>query len=275
MNFLAMLLLLALRRFDFSWSDFFLRAERHKKWLARMGENGGIVPWCLLVAAPSVLFFALTMTLGGFWGQLFLLLITLVAMLWLMGVQSEFRHVDELLIRGAMRDEQGFEELAKEAFGVEQTTDTHAYKRDLGERVLEKERDSFLAFFWLIVLGPGAVWFVVMHRQWCRQYEVSSWQQHLSDGLVWPVQRLMILCMALAGDYVDVMTLLHKNVTTLKSHASDLLACAHAALGLETNRVTEQDALTSTAAYLEALQSLQLRCMALWLMLGALWVLLL
>ena len=104
MKFLVLILVLGLRRLDTSWPLWISNPQRHQGWLQqwsnRLGQGQRV--WWLAVLLPAVLIAALTCWLDGFWGQLLVLALGIALMLWLVGGQSEFRHVDELLVRGVL-----------------------------------------------------------------------------------------------------------------------------------------------------------------------------
>ena len=92
----------------------------------------------------------------------------------------------------------------------------------------------------------------------------------------WPVQRLLVLSMALAGDFAAVMDSMRHRWFSLansdEAAASLLLDAARAASDL--SPIDEQSSLLERMQPMEELQGLVLRCVAIWLIACALWVLL-
>ena len=166
MKFLVLILVLGLRRLDTSWPLWISNPQRHQGWLQqwsnRLGQGQRV--WWLAVLLPAVLIAALTCWLDGFWGQLLVLALGIALMLWLVGGQSEFRHVDELLVRGRMNDPEGFAALATDEFDVTGTPGDPDYQSALTERILAREQGLFVAIFWLVLLGFGAAFLVVPGR---------------------------------------------------------------------------------------------------------------
>lgn len=279
MKFLVLILVLGLRRLEVSWPQWLTLRSRHQTWLQSLGNRLGNGPllYLLAVLLPAVLLALLGCALQGFWAQWLWLLMALLVLVWLMGGQSEFRHVDELLVRGRMNDPEGFAALASEEFGVTGDPTEIAYQEQLSERALAREFRVFAVIFWLMVLGlPGAfLW--VMNQAWLQRVGVeSSAIATLHRWMSWPVQRLLVLSMALAGDFAAVMDSMRHRWFSLansdEAAASLLLDAARAASDL--SPIDEQSSLLERMQPMEELQGLVLRCVAIWLITCALWVLL-
>lgn len=275
MKFLVLILVLGLRRLDTSWPLWISNPQRHQGWLQqwsnRLGQGQRV--WWLAVLLPAVLIAALTCWLDGFWGQLLVLALGTALMLWLVGGQSEFRHVDELLVRGRMNDPEGFAALATDEFDVTGTPGDPDYQSALTERILAREQGLFVAIFWLVLLGFGAAFLVVLNRAWLSragEEQGNSWQARLDGWACWPANRLLVLSMALAGDFTAVMEKMRGHWLRQEHSGDSLQQVVNVAL--ETSPSGEPGSLSAALDHLESLQGLLLRCVAIWLILSALWI---
>ena len=275
MKFLVLILVLGLRRLDTSWPLWLTNPQRHQGWLQQWGNRlgQGQRVWWLAVLLPALLIYALTCWLDGFWGQLMVLLLGVILMLWLAGGQSEFRHVDELLVRGRMNDPEGFAALATDEFDVTGTPDDPAYQSALTEKILAREQQLFIAIFWLVLLGFAAAFLVVLNRAWvirAGDEQANHWQTRLDSWLSWPANRLLVLSMALAGDFTAVMEKMRGHWSRQEHSGQALQQVANVAL--EDSQASGEGSLSAALDHLESLQGLLLRCVAIWLILAALWV---
>lgn len=275
MKLLVLILVLGLRRLDTSWPLWITNPQRHQGWLQqwnnRLGQGQRV--WWLAVLLPAVLISALTCWLDGFWGQLLVLVLGIALMLWLVGGQSEFRHVDELLVRGRMNDPDGFAALTTDEFDVTGTPGEPAYQSALTEKILLREQQLFIAIFWLVVLGFGAAFLVVLNRAWlirADQKDVNSWQARLDGWLCWPANKLLVLSLALAGDFTAVMEKMRGRWWSREQGDQSLPEVASVALDAPQGQ--SDGSLSSAMDHLESLQGLLLRCVAIWLILAALWI---
>ncbi|MCG8392696.1 MAG: hypothetical protein MI745_06405 [Pseudomonadales bacterium] len=272
MKFLVLIVVLGLRRLDISWPHWLVDGQRHRAWLKQWGNRTGAGQWLwwLAVALPAGVFMVLECWLGGFWGQLVLLALGIALMLWLVGGQSEFRHVDELLVRGRMNDPDGFAALAQDEFAVTGTPGQGDYHQALSQTILEREQQLFVAIFWLVVLGPGAAFLVVLNRAWLNlAQQDAGWQTTLDQLLCWPGRKLLVLSMALAGDFTAVMDKMRGQWANPDQQGEQLLAVVKVAL--EDVQMSD-GAFPSALDELESMQGLLLRCVAIWLILAAIWI---
>lgn len=281
MKFIVLIVVMGLRRMDTGWPSLLAGDERHQCWLQRCGNHIGQPGrvWWGAVLLPAVLIGWGACWLSGFWGQLLVLGLGTPLLLWLIGSYSEFRHVDELLVRGRMNDPEGFAALATDEFSVDGVPGDPAYHQQLNEQILAREERLFVAIFWLVLLGFGAAFLVVMNHAWLQRQRRhcsegdSPWQQTLDDWLRFPARQLLILSMALAGGFSAVMNQMRGSWWQLHPPASLLLSVANVA--------REEDSAASSATLnvamdqLEGLQGLLLRCVAIWLIVAALWMILL
>ncbi|MED5389209.1 MAG: hypothetical protein VX793_10185 [Pseudomonadota bacterium] len=275
MKFLVLILVLGVRRLDTGWPFWLANPHRHQGWLQqwsnRLGPGQRV--WWLAVLLPAVLVSTLACWLDGFWGQLLVLLLGIVLLLWLVGVHSEFRHVDELLVRGRMNDPDGFAALAADEFGVNGTPGQSAYQQELVGKILSRELQLFIAIFWLVLLGPGAAFLVVLNRVWVDEKGeegAGSWQSRLNDWLCWPANKLLLLSMALAGDFTAVMEKMRGR--WLRRDPENAVLQDVATIALEEPLPAQTNTLSTMLDHLESLQGLLLRCVAIWLILSALWI---
>ncbi|EKF74242.1 inner membrane protein AmpE [Alcanivorax hongdengensis A-11-3] len=275
MKILLLLVVLGLRRLDIHWPAWLMDEQRHDRWLqawaARFGQ--GMLLWWLAVVLPSVLL-TLLFAYGDSIGFLLLLLVPAgILLLWLLGAQSEFRYVDELLVRGHMNDSQGFADLAADEFGISGSTQTPDYFPALTARILEREMRLFAAIFWLMTLGFGALTFYLLNRVWLNRQEQSDSRlrdlQAILDGIP---RQLLVLCMALAGNFSAVMSRMNGHWWRQDKAAPPLDQIVLVALDDAPGKAPVS--LPEGMEQLEALQGLLLRCMAIWLILAALWVVL-
>ena len=274
MTFLMLILVLGLRRLESSWPHWMMDRQRHQAWLQRVASrfgNGGLL-WCLGIGVPAVALALLECWLQGVWGQWLWLLLGGVVLLWLLGGHSEFRQVDELLIRGRMSDPDGFAALAEDEFGVAGDPCDPAVQQALAEEVLGRELRLFVAIFWLVILGLPAALVVVLNGAWAQRAERDNthWAARLDHWLTWPAQRLLIFSMAVVGDFAAVLDCMRGHWLSLQGAEKHVAMAAQVAMD-----VPEQEEGTPfyrIIAPLESLQGLLLRCMAVWLILAAIWV---
>jgi AmpE protein len=91
-------------------------------------------------------------------------------------------------------------------------------------------------------------------------------------AMFWLPSRLLIVVMALAGDFRRVMEAVDGRMLQLDDNHRVLEDAAIAALDLDAE--PDPDDLQAGIDMLEALQSLLLRCLALWLIMAAIWIML-
>ena len=99
MKFIVLIVVMGLRRMDAGWSPLLAGEERHQRWLQRCGSRIGQPNrvWWVAVLLPAVLIAWGACWLSGFWGQLLVLGLGTLLLLWLLGSHSEFRHVLSLI----------------------------------------------------------------------------------------------------------------------------------------------------------------------------------
>lgn len=274
MRLLVILLVLAARHLDSGWPAWLRRADRHQRLLASLAPHQhGVIGWWSAVALPAVLAALLFGWLHGFWGALSTLVLGTVLLLWLVGVESEFRSADVLLARGRMNDRAGLLAGAREAFGHPEGEPDRAWFSGLGECLLERAAGLFAVIFWVSVLGFGAALLLVLNRAWlARHPDHCDWSRSLDAAMSWIPNRLSALALALVGHFGVVMRVLEGRFWRLDDGAGLLGQAARAALG-DQGRSAETG-FQAGVDLLEALQSLLLRALAVWLIFAAVWTLL-
>ncbi|MBD3651270.1 MAG: hypothetical protein HUJ15_08030, partial [Alcanivorax sp.] len=188
MKLLVILLVLALRRRDGGWPLWLTREERHQCFIDRLSPGGGALAWWLAVALPTLLVALLFSWLCGLAGALLTLLLGGGLLLWLIGVESEFRRMDTLLVRGRMNDRDALAGSAARAFDTGPLDDgpdnERAWFNYLADRFVLRAGDLFAVLFWVTVLGFGAALLFVLTRAWLRRHpEHSDWARSLDIAL--------------------------------------------------------------------------------------------
>lgn len=281
MKLLILLVVLGLRRIELAWPAWLIDPARFARLLLPLGDLAGavrlagVLRWALMVALPAVV-------IGGLIAWLHCVLWGLpgwiaggLLLLWLLGPGSESRQVDDLLVRGRMNDAEGVAETAA-LFDVDAAPgDTGFYSR-LGRSILHREAGHlFATIFWLITLGYWAALLYVLNHfvvrvgdrdDGCRETAVV-----LHTALFWIPGRLLVLCMGLAGNWQRVSGAIAGRFWQLDDTTPLLDEAMSAALEHDG---TEPGDLQAAMDRLEDQQGLLLRCLALWLLLAALWVLL-
>lgn len=274
MKLLVILLVLALRRLDGGWPAWLARPDRQQRGLAALSPSRvGAVGWWLAVALPALLVALLFAWFEGFWGALATLLLGSLLLLWMLGVQSEFRRMDEVLVRAGMGDREALVTGAAEAFQQPAGEPDPDWFHGLGARFLMCVFVLFAVIFWLSVLGPGAALLLVLNRAWLvRHPQHSDWARSLDGALSWIPARLTVLALALVGHFGAVAHASVGRLWRLDDSEALLGAAAGAALCEEV-----RDAGTGFQAgivRLQGLHSLLLRALAVWLIFAALWAVL-
>lgn len=282
MKLLVLLVVLALRRMDVSWPDWLAGTGRFQRLTSPLGSlaeslgASGLLDWILRVALPAVaiglLVAALHSVLWGIAGWL----AGGMLLLWLLGTESESRLVDDMLVRGRMNDPEGLAEVARESFGVEGEPGAADWFTTLSRNILSREAHHlFATIFWVVALGYWAALLYVLNYRLMRAEgtaaETRESARVLHTALFWIPGRLLVLCLGLAGDWHRVTRAVSGRLWDI-SETEPLLADALAA-ALDRKEQTP-DSLQVAMDMLEAQQGLLLRCLALWLLLAAFWVLL-
>ncbi|ASK34834.1 hypothetical protein CEK62_10790 [Alcanivorax sp. N3-2A] len=274
MKLLVILLVLALRRLDGGWPAWLARPDRHQRWLAALASGReGTLGWWLAVALPSIVAALLFAWFDGFWGALATLLLGSLLLLWLVGVESEFRQTDELLVRGRLNDPEALMKRAEEDFQQPAGEPDQDWFHALGARLLMRVFNLFSALFWLCVLGPGAALLLVLNRAWLvRHPRHSDWSRSLDAALSWIPCRLTIVAFALVGHFAAVLHAVAGRLWRLDDSRELLGVAAGATLREE---VKEAGSVFQAGLdCLEAMHGLLLRALAVWLIFIALWTLL-
>jgi len=279
MKLLVLLVVLGLRRLEFNWPAALRendRVGRVQERLASWLPSGlpEIALWGLRVALPAIVVGWLLCVLHGwFWGLAGWIAGGLL-LLWLLGPESEFRHLDDMLVRGRMNDPDALGALGAQHFGASGRPGDSGYFAELLIRIVH--RDSGLLFatvFFLMALGYWAALLYLFNRWLARSEQPGAEFAKVVDAaMFWLPSRLLIVVMALVGDFRRVMDATDGRMLQLEDNWSVLEDATIAALDLGAD--PDPDDLQAGVDMLEALQSLLLRCLAMWLIISAIWVML-
>ena len=307
MKLVVLLVVLALRRLDMAWPQAFLGRERFARllapWRARVDDMGlpptlaPVVRWLLLVLVPVIVVAVLMCLLHNVLWGLPGFIAGGVLLLWLLGAESEFRQQEDLLARGRMNDPAEFAEAAERHFGVDdndQVAPDHlevesmpadpaepGYFTRLYRRILRQDAlQLFATVFWLIVLGYWAALLYVLNLTRVRDENVHGSEQEsepsparlLHMALFWMPSRLLVLCLALAGNFGRVADAVSGRVWRLDDGEALLGAALDGALDKPAPEASTTDQFQAGVDRLEELQGVLLRCLAIWLILAAAWV---
>lgn len=280
MKLLVLLAVLGLRRLDLVWPEWLAGAGKMapiQRWLgASLGEQMADLPaWLLRVALPALLVTLVMLVLDSWlWG-----LVGWVAgaflLLALLGPESEFRHLDEMLVRGRMNDPDALGRLAREHFAAEGHPGDSGYFAALMLRILHRDSGHlFATVFFLITLGYGVA-FLYLANRWLAAHPAATGHRAalvVDAAMYWLPSRLLIIVMALAGDFRRVMEAVEGRMLQLDDNRQVLEDAVIAAMDLGSE--LDPDDLPAGVDMLETLQSLLLRCLALWLIMAAIWIML-
>ncbi len=273
MKLLAILVVLALRRLELSWPEWLQSRDRISRgvspWWALLGKKSSWWHWGLAVLLPTLVVAAIFYLLQWVAWGLFGWLLGIALLLWLWGGASEFRQIDQLLVLGRLHNQEALEQQAERLFDVSPGDDF--YKRLQRRFLLRDARVVFASIFWLVLLGYWAAFLYLLNRIYIRHLQPTSggFIERLDYVLFYPVSRLLVLCIALASDFNRV-------TIGVKGHWLDwpgerLLSVAM----YNAFSVSEEDkVLTTELEKLERLHTLLLRALALWLVMAAVFVML-
>jgi AmpE protein len=281
MKLLILLVVLALRRLEIDWSRSFTEPGRFAPLLALVSSAAaslnlaGGLRWALMVLLPAAVVAWLICLLEGLLWGLPAWIAGGALLLWLLGARSEVRLVDDMLVRGRMNDTEGLVALASEQFGVEGDPKDPAFVSDLSRQILFREAHHlFATIFWFALLGYFAAMAYVLNycllRLGDEEEKARDVAGVLHTALFWLPARLLVVCLALAGDWHRVMSACEGRLWQMADSETLLEDCLDAALG----RSADNDgSLPAAVDRLEGLQGLLLRSLALWLLFAAGWVL--
>ncbi|MFN3713964.1 MAG: hypothetical protein ACK4SX_09920 [Alcanivoracaceae bacterium] len=280
MKLLVLLVVLALRRLDVVWPDWLTgggQMARLQNWFSGLLADhlSDLVAWGLRVALPALLVAWLMLVLHGMLWGLAGWVAGAVLLLWLLGPESEFRHLDDMLVRGRMSDPHTLGQLAEQHFGAQGQPGEPGYFAGLMMRILHRDSGHlFATVFFLMALGYWAA-FLYLANRWlaARPSLAGSEAARVVDAaMFWLPSRLLIVVMALVGDFRRVMEAVDGRMLQLDDNHRVLEDATIAALDLDAE--PDPDDLQAGIDMLEALQSLLLRCLAMWLIMAAIWIML-
>lgn len=278
MKLIVLLAVLALRRLDIDWPGWLRRPDRHERfqdWLARLpftGMGSGS-DWLIRVLLPAVVVALITAWLYEIHWAWLVWLLGGVLLLWLIGVDSEFRSLDELVVRGRMNDADQLAAAAHAQFGMDGTPVEPGWFDRLMRRIMLREAAAlFAVLFYFVTLGYWAALLYVLNLVLVQRSEPGSeWARTCHLAFYWLPSRLLILALALGGDFRRVMEAVEGRLWQLEEQEQVLADALAGALDLEP---MQDDEFQAGVDQLEDLQSLLLRVLAIWLILAAFWVIL-
>ena len=280
MKLLVLLVVLGLRRLEVNWPSWLAGGGQMERIQQRISSvladsTPDLLGWLARVALPSLLLAVLMLLLQGWlWGAVGWL-VGAVVLLMLLGPESEFRHLDDIIVRGRMSDPDTLGQLAKEHFGAQGNPRDSGYFADLMSRILHRDSGHlFATVFFLMTLGYWAAFFYLANRWLAGRPEIAGHRAALTvdAAMLWLPTRLLILVLALAGDFRRVMDAVNGRMLQLEENRQVLEDAAIAALDLREE--PDPSNLQAGIDMLEGLQSLLLRCLAMWLILAAIWAML-
>lgn len=278
MKLIVLLAVLAVRRLDIDWPRWLRRPDRHERfqdWLAQLPFTGvGSGPdWFIRVLLPAVVVALITAWLYEIHWAWLVWLLGAVLLLWLIGVDSEFRSLDELVVRGRLNDADQLAVAAHSHFGMDGTPMEPGWFDRLMRRIMLREAVAlFAVLFYFITLGYWAALLYVLNMVLVQRSEPGSeWARTCHLAFHWLPSRLLILALALAGDFRRVMEAVDGRLWQLEDQEQVLADALAGALDLEP---MQDDEFQVGVDQLEDLQSLLLRVLAIWLILAAFWVIL-
>lgn len=279
MKLIVLLVVLALRRLDIAWLDVFLASDRLDQALRPIREKivekslSPLAEWSVLVLLPVLVIAAAMALLSAWLWGIPAFFAGVLLLLWLLGGRSEFRDTEDLLIRARMNDATSLAILATERVGMDpqKAPSDSGYFPDLLRTILTRDvRHLFATLFWFMVFGYWAAAFYALNLNWLRSREEGGdTAQMFQTVLLWIPARIMLLCMALAGNFGKVSDAVAHRLWRVDDSEDLLEEALPGALDLPA--LEDAADLSAGADQLEKLQGLLLRCMALWLILASLW----
>ena len=273
MKLIIVLLVLGLRRLDIDWPSWLRENPLRSGFQSADGSAEG-AEWLLKVFLPALLVGVVMVWLHHILWGLPTLVLGLLLLLWVLGVDSEFRQFDELLVRARMNDTEQFAELANVHFGVAIEPGSPGYYRTLTHAISQREVTRlFVMLFYVITLGYGFVLFYALNF-WLaeREQDANSWARRWHEAMLWLPVRLLVLALAIGGDFRRVMEAVDGKIWQA-SGGSELFAQALDA-ARDVDELDDAAAPGEAVEMLEDLQSLQLRVLAIWMIFAALWTVL-
>lgn len=273
MKFVIMLLVLFLRKLNINWPSWLANRSWQNLLMSyqqQFEQKSTVVSWLLLVFAPSLLVLLVFSGVSHwFWGLLGWAM-AFILLMWMWGAESESNQIDALLAYGRLQDWEAFNQLVNQS----ELKNTNASAQQLDQRVLLAGAETlFASIFWLVVLGYWAFFFYLVNRAFCLHEhkageEEQSIAQAVHEVLMFPIARLLVVCIALVADYSTVMHQVKGKL--LSAPNSELLLSASQGVNSNRSNLDEQQTLN----HLEQMHGVLMRAMALWLVMGAVWILL-
>src|SRR5690606_3905279 len=209
MKLIVLLVVLALRRIEIAWPTFLREPNSLRQSLLTLAPRGSSdgVAWLLVVLLPALVVGLVMVWLHDFLWGLPGWIAGGVLLLWFLGTDSEFRQFDVLVVRARMNYEDEFSILAAQQFDMQGARGTDDYLQCLCERFSGREAGGlFATLLFLVTLGYGAAFLYVLNR-WLAQSEHpgNQWARVCDSAFYWIPSRLLVLALALGGDFRRVM----------------------------------------------------------------------
>lgn len=275
MKLLILLLVLALRHLAFAWPNAFKHPDRvthHFSWWWQWpGRFPPWLAWLIAVAIPSLLVAIIFQLLGevawgiGTWP------LGLILLLYLLGPVSSFKHWGDIITLGELGDKAGVAHLAQEyrLAGKDEplcpTLEQSCWQQSC--------QQLFAVIFWLIVLGYWAAFLYVVNRAYLRRKgdDAPLFAFRLHAICLYPVSRLLVLCLGLVSDFSRVTRAVAGKWLLLDANA--LLTLALDAI-LPTRDTQKMDEFHHQVKRLVRLRLYMTRALGCWLVIAAIWTLL-
>lgn len=273
MIIITLLIVLGIRRFDLAWPHFLVAPERvHTAMqpMLHLGErkrwNVNVV-WLLAVVLPVVLWHWLFSSVGTWLGAL----LGAGLLLWLLGAESEFRYLEGLIQRALMSDKDQFAGQAERHFAMHGEVDDDSYVPLLMRRILQQEATKvFALLFWLFVLGFWGALLYALNSVCAQRQEGKGLASFVHVLMSWLPTRLLVVALALAGSFRGATEESEQYWWQFDDGGPLLAATIPQVLDLPPE-VEQLSTMAKAKQQLKALQSIVLRCLALWLIFGVLW----
>lgn len=271
MNLFILLAVLTVRRVDIGWSSSWVAEDRVQRrmasltrWVQQRWSNEAML-WLLAVLVPVALWIGFRHWVPAGLGYI----LDAILLLWLLGAESELRHLTGLIQRVRMHDMAQLEAQAAQHFGVSPNAEDEDSLNKLIHRILMRSAEStFAVLFWFFLCGILGSLFYALNLALAKSLPRGSVAELIHKLLAWLPQRLLLVVMALAGSFRGATEASARHWWQLDGQA--LLAAAIPD-GLDLPRNMPTEFLARAKVKLIALEGLLNRCLALWLIAGVLW----
>src|SRR5699024_10462127 len=119
-----------------------------------------------------------------------------------LGAVSEFRYVDNLLLRAEINDEVAFATKAQDYFAIQGDTTDEGYVDTLVRHAIVKNAEGvFATLFWLFVLGAGGALFYALNFTLAQRYSGQGIARIIHNSMCWLPHRLFVIAVACVGSF--------------------------------------------------------------------------